>query len=164
MIKDKIRRFLKRLREPVIVNRGIDIVAGVSWLLLGIFGLFYSFAEFNTVHEFTPEMYSSFWGLAIGTLGTFAGIAAFSTLWPASVRLRILKEQTELILLSLLGGLVAVYPVAKFITLFLPPFDLTEVAGLAVSLDFMVLPTWRIIHLTQRVRALRKAASELGVK
>lgn len=162
MFSELMTRLSSRLRDPIIVDRWIDVASAFSWLFLGVFGLFYSLAHFSTLSQLTTEAYTTWWGLSIGVTGLLAGAAAFSTLFTSRVRLRIFKKQTELILISLLGGLISVYPILKVADLLIPPFQITEISALAVSLYFMILPTWRIFHLTKRIRALRVALKDLA--
>lgn len=145
-----------RLREPVLVDRRIDVCASISWLLLGLWGIFASISDYTTVAEASGPDYNFLWGLSIGILGLISAIAAVSTTIGTNIHHAVYKKTTELISISLLAGLISVFPLLRLIDLFSEKFSTDSVAGAALACFFMVFPTWRIFHLTERIRGLRK--------
>jgi hypothetical protein len=161
MNKRKVRYWNElrgRVHEPLLVDRRIDIAAAVSWLLIGIWGVFNAISKYTAVAEVAGDGYNALWGMAIGILGLVAGISAASTLINSrSIPVRILKKRTELWSLSLMTGLVSVTPLLRY-TMVIEHFRADTIAGAAITTFFLVFPTWRIFHLTERIRGLRKIA------
>jgi len=53
-----------------------------------------------------------------------------------------------------------VFPLLKFIDMFKAGFSSESIASCALAFVFIVFPTWRIFHLTERIRGLRKIEAE----
>jgi hypothetical protein len=150
---DKIR---DRLREPVLSDRRLDIAAAISWILIGVWGVASAAAGQTIVTRVAGQDYGLPWGLSLGLFGLIAGIAAASTMVGLNRISMIIKESIELITLSMLTGTLSVVTLLRGVAIFTEGLSATTIASFAITAFFLVFPTWRIFHLTERIRVLRK--------
>lgn len=146
-----------RLHEPVLADRKLDVASGVSWFLLGIWGVFRTLGGQGIItHDVAISDYSLLWGLAIGVLSLVSGAAAISTLFGTRLNVRRHELTTELISLSLFTGVLSVVTWLQIVAVFVNGFNAQSIATAVITGFFLVSPTWRIFHLTERIRLLRK--------
>lgn len=150
-----------RLNEPIMVDHGIDVMAGCMWLLYGVWGILASLAKLITLTQVVGTDYTIPWSATIAACSLVAGLAAVSTVTRVSVFSLILRKQIELWTVCILGGLISVYPVLLIVRAVFES-EPSIYAQVALALSLVVFPTWRIRHLVKRIRGLRSARSSLG--
>jgi hypothetical protein len=144
----------KRINEPVVVDRGIDLLAAMLWLMYGLWGVFAVSAHIETLSRVVTTDYTIPWGAAIAALALAGSMAAFSTLKFGATPVRIFKKQIELWCVSMLGPLITLYPALLLIRVCSHPgFEVLSQFVLALTL--IMFPVWRIRNLVKRIRGLR---------
>lgn len=153
-----MKNFLSRIKDPVLTDRSVDLMAALYWLCFAGWGISSTIYGLSTVSRGVTEMYQLIWGAAIGALAITASIAAFSMFFNShTVQTRIRKKVTELVTVCLLSGLVAVYPILLATAAL--GGDLTRVAPLFAAASYLIFPTWRVRHLAFRIRKLRQVTT-----
>lgn len=147
-------RFGHHLQEPIVTNRGLDLLAALSWLSLAWWGIFSLIEPLPSVSQATTSSYSVFWGLFIGIPALVASAAALSTFFTIPRVSRVVKRGVELASVVLLAGFISVYPAIIIAGAFAGQPARLAVIGVAVG--YVFLPVWRIIHLSCRIKALRQ--------
>lgn len=161
--------FRARLREPIVVDRNIDLASALTWFFIGLWGIFSALGTQGRV----DIAYLIPWGLCITATAFIAAGAAGSMFFTASdiglkmrhkswmipaISIRILRKKIEMYALCLMCGLIGVHPLLDIIRAF---FDssFNAAAGAMLGILVLIFPTWRVIHLTRRIRALRRLGS-----
>lgn len=158
-----MRGIPSRLRDPVIADRSIDIMAAATWLCISGWGLSSALVGLPTVAMSTNSTYETIWGGIIGVLALVASGAAASTfLNSPSVVTRIRKKVVELVSVAVLTGFVAVYP-ALVMSLVIQG-DLVRLSTFFLGASMVILPSWRARHLYLRIRKLREVTGPVGVQ
>jgi hypothetical protein len=121
-----------------------------------VWGVCSAVAGQTIVTHVAGQDYSLSWGLALGLFGLISGLAAFSTLIGFNRIVSIVKKSIELSALSMLTGTLSVVTLLRAVAIFTEGLTAETVASFAITAFFLVFPTWRIFHLTERIRILRK--------
>jgi len=148
-----LRRLRERILEPVIVDRGVDVMAFTLWVIYGAWGAVSTLAHMPTLTDAAPPLYSILWGALIGFFALVAAVACVLTFFTATPAGRLWKKRAEMTAVCLMGGLIAVYPALLFVRAIVD-HDADRAAIAVLGLSYLVVPTWRIRHLTKRIRAL----------
>lgn len=145
--------FIRKLREPVVTNRGLDLLAVYLWLALAFWGIASTITGIPTMTAAATPTYEFFWGGAIGILSLIAAAAAGSTFFTIPGLHRTTKRWVEMSALLLLVGVMSVYPSLLILGSLDGVTRTTATIGLAMyALGF---PAWRIADLFFRIRSLR---------
>lgn len=155
----KIREWLKRVDEPLIADRSIDLAAVLTWLCFAGWGIATGIAGLRTISELTSQWYELAWGSSIGALALIACIAAFSTFFNnPNLLVRIRKKTFEFWSVSIMAGFISVYPIFAFIQAL--SGDGNRVALVFVAVSYLIFPVWRVRHLSKRIKRLRDTLTE----
>lgn len=156
-----IRAYLARVRDPILADRSLDLMAAIFWMCLALWGVSSTIAGLPTVGMGLGQVYQTVWGAAIGILCTIAFSAAIGTFFSnPNIGFRIKRKRTEMIWGGMAGGFIAVYPALLVVAAI--NGDFTRFALFFAALTFLVIPTWRVRHLYHRIRALRNIALATG--
>lgn len=147
-----MRKFLTKLREPIFTNRGLDLLAVLSWLCFAWWGIASIFTGIPSIREAAPPWYEIAWGTGIGILALIAAIAASATFFSFKHISRIIKKQIEVCALVFMTGLISVYPTVVIVQALGGDTDRWAVSGIAIY--YVLFPIWRITHLRGRIKAL----------
>lgn len=148
-----VRGFIAKLREPIVTNRGLDLLAVYLWLALVWWGLASVVTGIPTMTAASTPTYEFFWGLTIGALSLIAAAAGGSTFFTIPGVHRTTKRWVELSALLLLICAISVYPALLILGSLDGATRTTATIGLAVYM--MGFPVWRSIHLFSCIRVLR---------
>lgn len=148
--------FLHKIREPIITNRGLDLLAALSWLSFAWWGLASTVASLPSMAAASSDLYETVWGGSIGLLGLVASFAAVATFFRIPGFSRVTKRHVEFAALLLLTGCIAVYPLVLTTQSVGGNEDRIAAAGLAFY--YLLFPIWRLIHLNCRIKALKQGA------
>ena len=152
------RRIKYRMGEPIVVDRSLDVMVILLWATYGTWGILAAIGGISTLDNLLGIGYSVFWGAAIGLSGWVAALAAMSVFVAVSTeRARIYKKQVERWAVSILGGLISVYPILSTVRAI--SGDVESYDNAALGWSYLVVITWRIVHLVKRIRALKVIAN-----
>lgn len=136
-------RLIAHPRDPVMVDRKLDVAYALYWLILAAWGFVAAFKGLASIREQFGAIYSFYWPLFIATIATVGLVAAvsffFRTRLAQTTKKRI--ERTAAIAQSLVVG---VYPVALVLSGNYP--------SAILLLVFILIPVYRIIVLNQRIK------------
>lgn len=147
-----MKKFLAKLREPIFTNRGLDLLAVLSWLCFAWWGIASVFVSIPSIARAADGLYELAWGAGIGVLALMAAIAAASTFFTIPHVSRVVKKQIEMVCLYPMAGLISVYPAVVITQAAAGNPDLVAVSGIAVY--YLAFPIFRIVHLNGRIKAL----------
>lgn len=160
-----MRNLRKRLDEPIIADRSVDLMAAAFWFCIAGWGISSTIAGIPTISAATTPLYELLWGATIGVTASVAFAAAASMfLNSTSVQARIKKKTTEFTAVCILAGFMSVYPILLFTAAL--GGDTNRIALTFVGLSFLAVPTWRARHLYRRIAKLREvvATTPTGVR
>lgn len=162
MIKGWVGEYLERVRDPIVADRSIDLMAAAFWFCISAWGLSAAITGLPTIYNSLGEFYLMIWGAAIGILCTIAFYGAISTFFSNPIiNIRIKRKKVEMIVAGVAGGFIAVYPGLLLVSVIAGDWDRFSI--FFASLAFLVVPTWRVRHLYHRIaklREIRKATTE----
>lgn len=155
-----VAAYLTRVREPILADRSLDLMAAAFWGLLSVWGIASSVTGLPTVGLLTNPIYEIVWGGCIGVLCLLAFYGAISTFFTnPDLLARIRRKGLEMRFAAIAGGFIAVYPaLLAGAVIFQGRWD--RFALIFGALTFIVVPTWRVRHLYQRIAKLRQIARE----
>lgn len=151
-----LRRFLERVHEPIVTDRGLDVASIIQWTIYAAWGIVSTVAQIPTLAKVTPDAYGIVWGAAIGVTMLIAAGAAASTFFGGPGRIR--TKRVELFALVLAIFIIAVYPILLVVQAFVLG-DVNRWALAVLSLSYLVFPLFRTRHLVKRIRSLRAATN-----
>jgi hypothetical protein len=147
-----------RLRDPVIADRTVDLMAAAYWLCYAGWGIASTIAGLNTVTNASSLAYTDFWGGSIGVLGLVAFVATVGTFVNSrDIEMRIRKKVAELVCVCILGGFVSLYPLLLLIAAI--GGDATRIAPFFAAVSYVIFPMWRVRHLFFRISKLREVVA-----
>lgn len=157
-LKKKHQQYLERVRDPILADRSLDLMAGMFWFCIAAWGVSTTIAGLPTIGRAAGPGGEILWGGYLGIVCTVAAVAAFSTFYiTPNIEHRIVRKRIEMVAGSLAGGGIAVYPVLVLIDI--AGGDTTRVSTFFIAVSYLVVPTWRVRHLYHRIRKLREVAS-----
>jgi len=150
-----MKKFLAKLREPIVTDRSVDLLASLAWACFAWWGLASVLVGIPSISSESTPLYEAIWGGWIGVTSLIASLSAFSTFFHFKRITRAFKKKAERLatLLMLVG--VVVYPSVIITKAFYDP-NYVAVAGIAVF--YTLLPIWRALHLSSRIRTLKELA------
>lgn len=156
-----VAAYLRRLRDPILADRSLDLMCAAFWLFLSVWGMTATITGIQTVNDSTGDWYEKVWGAAIGITCLTAFTCSVMTFLfnNPNITHRIQVKRTEMIAGSMAGGFIAVYPAVLAIAVF--GGDWSRFAPLWASLVYLVIPTWRTRHLYHRIAKLRQIQEDL---
>jgi hypothetical protein len=156
-----VRAWLRKISDPVIADRSLDLMAVVYWACYAGWGMSATIAGIPTIADTATRLYELIWGGSIGILSFVAFLAAARTfLTTVEVHARIRNKVTELAATSMLAGFISVYPL--FLIGAALSGDGSRIAASFLAVSYLIFPTWRVRHLYKRIRALRTIPSPTG--
>lgn len=156
-----VAAYLARVRDPIIADRSLDLMAAAFWGCLSIWGLSSALTGLVTVGSALGKWYEIIWGGSIGILCVVAFTCAISTFFTnPRIMLRIRRKKIEMLFGSLAGGFISVYPALMLLAVV--EGDTSRFAPFWAALVYLVIPTWRVRHLYHRIAKLREIASDTG--
>lgn len=154
-LKKRAHQFSAKRYEPLLTDHRVDLMSMSLWLLLGLWGVLSTVATVTVLKD-VSQYYPAFWGTAIGLAGLTAFVGAINTFSqpPLALLNRIKWKRVEMIAVSVLLGLIVVYPILMFINMF-DGKDTPRPDLFFLSLTYLVVPIWRVGHLASRIAQLR---------
>ncbi len=151
-----VRKAWGRRKNIILVDARIDVACAVLWLIYGAWGLWVPVVNANALLAVAPDFYPVLWGGVIGLAGMIAGICALANLAtdPNRLGLRIWTHRWERFAVATLVGFILVLPTIQIGQMFTAGGDRFDV--LILSFSYVVIPIWRLFHLGDRVKDLRR--------
>lgn len=144
--------FLAKLREPIITNRGLDLLAVLSWLCFAWWGILSTINGVPSIERASTPLYQLIWGGSIGVLALIGAIMAGSMFFNIPFVSPAMKKWVELSAVVLMTGFVSVYPTVIITQALAGHPDYTALSGIAIY--YILFPVWRILHLWGRIKDL----------
>jgi hypothetical protein len=155
-MRQAIANFRAHLRDPILVDRGVDLLSAMLWGVYMFWGLTSLLLGLATISETLDEVYNNIWGISIAVSAGAALAGAIATLRPKrSIPRRIRWKQVEIWGVCVLAGFISVYPLFIAGQVFSGSYERIPTLFLATS--YLLFPTWRVRHLSGRIRTLRGA-------
>lgn len=161
MVKGWLHTYLERVRDPIIADRSLDLMAAAFWFCLSAWGMSSAIVGLPTVYNSLGELYLMAWGAAIGILCAVAFYGAISTFFSNPIiNLRIKRKKVEMITAGVAGGFIAVYPGLLLVSVIFGDWD--RFSTFFASLAYLAVPTWRVRHLYLRIAKLREIRNTIA--
>lgn len=147
------------VHDPIKTDRSIDVTCVRIWVCYALFGIFTITQNASVFRRSgTPEFYQTIWGGGIGLFAAVAAAAGAVSFFVPHTRYdqRILIKRLESFALLAFMGLVVVYPIVLAFHggAAGPRWDIFW-----VSISYMLLPYWRVKHLSSRINQLYHVAA-----
>lgn len=158
-IWQRLKAAREAVHDPIKDDRSIDVTCGRIWVCYALFGIFTITQNASVFGRTgTPEFYQTIWG---GGIGLFAAVAAASGLGAFFIPhtrydRRILIKRLESFALLAFMGLVVLYPITLA---FYGGADGSRWDIFWVSISYLMLPYWRVKHLSRRIKQLYHVAA-----
>lgn len=150
-----VTRVREKLDDPIMADRSMDLMAAGVWTSLACWGFASIIVGLPTIAIATPPFYELVWGSVITTSASIAAIAAYSTFWfTDDILLRIKRKRVEFASVLILEGFAMVYPALLGISAL--SGDTGRVAAFFAALIYIIVPAWRLRHLSRRMKKLRE--------
>lgn len=148
-----------RPRDPLILNRWVDVAYIVYWLIYAAWGVMTLVVGLPTLEINTPEWYSTVWAGALGGLSAVAGITAATFFWDSKRFHFIAKKKFERSTVLVLLAFILVYPGLLIGAAFAG--DESRMSLAVHSLSYLVFPVLRLYILSFRIKAFETANQEI---
>jgi hypothetical protein len=139
-----------RLSDPLIVDREFDLFFLCAWLVYMGWGISAAIAGVPTITLVQGGVYNLIWAISLSVTALMCALSCLGIFYATGYVKAITKKKIELGFAYLLTGIVSVYP--AFVWIQALAGDETRVATSFVSLLYILIPVYRIRHLTRRIR------------
>ena len=149
-------KLVARPSDPLFVTRELDVFFIIAWGIYAAWGVAASLAGIPTVTSASGELYNTIWAglIAITAFGSFW--SAISIFYKTKLQ-QVVKKRVERAFLWMLTVLVIVYP--SFLLISVIEGDMGRLAAFIVSLLYVLIPVFRIRHLTKRIKYYESLSS-----
>ena len=142
-------QLVARPSDPLFVTRELDVFYIIAWGIYAAWGVAASIAGIPTITLASGELYNIIWAGLIAVTAVGALWSAVSIFYKTKLQ-QVVKKRIERTFLWVLMVLVAVYP--SFLLITVIEGDTTRLATFIVSLLYLLIPYFRIRHLTKRIK------------
>lgn len=146
--------YLARVRDPIIADRSLDLMAAAWWFMIGAWGLTSAITGLPTIGNAVGPMIETAWAFFTGVTCMFAFSGAMSTFFiTPNIQDRIKRKRFEMNSAAVAGGFILAYPLLVFQAVV--EGDLSRLSTFFLASAAMIIPTWRVRHLYHRIRRLK---------